>query len=69
MEFVLVELLALVVVGLLLGFLPDGDHAVDDLVDLGGDVVLLGFALLVLLAGLLPLALVHGHVDGPADVV
>ena len=68
-ELVLVELDAFGIVDLGFGFLPDGDHAVDDLVYLGGDVVLLGVALVVDLAGLLPLALFHGHVDGPADVV
>ena len=69
MELVLVELDAFRIVDLRLRFLPDRDHAVDDLVDVGGNVSLLGLTLLVLLSGLLPLAFLHDHVDRPADVI
>ena len=68
-EFLLVELLAVLVRDLILAALPDGHHAVDDLVLDLGHPVLLGLAVLVLLAGVDIILLLHVHVDGPADVV
>ena len=68
-ELLHVELLAVLVGDLVLAALPDGHHAVDDLVPDGLDPVLLGLALLVGLPGLDVVLVLHHHVDGPTDVV